>query len=195
MTTTAPEPIQPELALTKPTPRVDVAPLPGGPEVPASDTDADQGNRRRDPAAEAANRRHQLREVETERDTLRSQLAASRREHVEALLHADTDLRGDGAAGGVILHRPADLWEVIGVNVDDLYTGDGTLDRNAVADAIDAGIAGRAYLARASMRGVPDVPPTDPVREALERQRWSPLGHHRTPDTGTTWKGALNSNP
>ncbi|WP_280502433.1 hypothetical protein [Nocardia farcinica] len=85
-------------------------------EVPASETDAEQGGNR-----EAAKWRRQLRDVEAERDGLRERVTSYERTEVERL-----------AAGK--LADPSDLWTA-GVELDSLRDKSGAIDPAKVAAA------------------------------------------------------------
>lgn len=183
------------------------AATPAGPSVPAAvelppvDRDAasaasdpgtgdlgrqnNDGDRRRNPGAEAANYRRQLRDVETERDTLTEQLATSRRQHVEALLAAGSDLRPNREGDAVpTLHDPADLWGILGVDVASLYDDDGSLDREVLATHLREAATARPYLTR-----VPAAPASVLLELASRGRRGS------TPEgSGSPWADALSPN-
>ncbi|TFC55360.1 hypothetical protein E3O47_00330 [Cryobacterium sp. TMT2-17-1] len=184
-TTTPRTPVPAALIPDAPTPATTPSPLGEAPAVPESGADSspdvEPGNRRRDPAAEAANRRHQLRDVEAQRDTLAGQLTTARRGMVENLLQNTRDLRGDGTHAPV-LQRSADLWEVLGATPDQFFDEGGALDAHAVADAIAAGTVDRPYLTRYAG---PVIPPTDPVRDVFGGPpRFAPIG-------ASSWGNAL----
>lgn len=190
MTTSTPTTPAPVTAAATPSAPIPDAPTPAttpgtvgeAPVVPESGVaGSPDGNRRRDPAAEAANRRHQLRDVEAQRDTLAGHLTTARRGMVENLLQSTQDLRGDGTHSPV-LQRSADLWEVLGATPDQFFDEGGLLDTHAVADVIAAGTVDRPYLTRYAG---PVIPPTDPVRDVF-----GGLGGV-TPGSGSSWGDAL----
>lgn len=154
------------------------------PVVPEPDGDS---QRRRDPAAEAAARRHQLRETEGQRDALAVQLAAARRGLVETLLDTTTDLLGDGS-NEPVLQNATDLWMLTDKTADDFFDVDGNIDRAALAEAIRTATEGRPYLTR---EAVENVPPTDLIRELLSRQTRPNVSGEQA---GAAWKRALSAN-
>lgn len=115
--------------MTNETPSTPEAPnAPGTPEPGTQDSETpapppepkDRGLDR--PEREAAKYRRQLREAETERDTLRGQVEAMQRAEVERL-------------AGVTLAKPAGIWTV-GTQLDDMLTEAGTVDPVKVTEAV-----------------------------------------------------------
>ncbi len=145
----------------------------------------DAAGRRRDVSAEAANRRRQLREAEAERDAIGERLAAAQRSLVEHVLATTGDLLGDGSHARV-LHRPADLWDILGAAPGDFFDENGDLNRAALAEHIAEATSDRPYLTRATGGG---LPPRDAVAEAMSRAG-SPFSHAATPQ-GSAWSEAL----
>ena len=161
---------------------------PATPAAPASTTgtpadgqsDTTDAGRRKDPAAEAAGRRRELRDVEGQRDALTAQLTTARRGMIEALLGSTTDVRGDGS-NAPTLHRTADLWDYFNAQPDQFFTDEGTLDTAALADFIAASTADRPHMLKSVL-----PPRRNPAAEALNRQSGP------TPvTTSTSWQRAL----
>lgn len=113
---------------------------------------------------EAAKYRRQLREVEAERDTLRSAVDTFRRQQVE-----------DIAARQFNVSKPAAVW-ASGVTVDALLGPDGTLDQKLVAAAITAAVTDLGlHVPKPS--GLPAAP--NAGRESLSRgATWSDFLKH-----------------
>lgn len=174
MTTTAPTamPTPPAVVAPVTTTDTEVA-AEGAPEVEPS-------ARRKDPAAEAAGRRRELRDVEGQRDALTAQLTTARRGMIEALLGSTTDVRGDGS-NAPTLHRTADLWDYFNAQPDQFFTEEGTLDTAALADFIAASTADRPHMLKSVL-----PPRRNPAAEALNRQSGP-----TTVTTSSSWQRAL----
>ncbi|GAB3122056.1 hypothetical protein [Glaciibacter psychrotolerans] len=139
--------------------------------------------RRRGPAAEAAARRHQLRDAEATISTQAAQIAAMQRDAIENLIALpEVDLRGDGSHAAT-LQRAADLWEVLKAEPGQFFDETGALDRIALADFIAMSTEGRDYLTRSNV----EVPPSNPAKEALDRQRSS----SPRPAAASPWSAAF----
>ncbi|MGE9806918.1 hypothetical protein [Janibacter sp. G1551] len=105
-------------------------------ETPEVVTDDDKPSSGR----EAAKYRRALREAEAERDAIREQVSALRRQMIE------------DASG---LTKPAALWAA-GIEADALFTEAGTLDRDALREAVET--AADAFgLTRAPSTPKPDL--------------------------------------
>lgn len=90
-------------------------------EQEATEQEATEQTETTKPGKEAAKYRTRLREAEADRDTVREQMSALRRQVAE------------GASG---LAKPAALWAA-GVDPDDLFSDDGQLDTEALATAVE----------------------------------------------------------
>lgn len=129
-----------------------VEPTTGVADVTTTDNDTEDGKGNR----EAARYRRALREVEADRDTYRDRLGALRRQIIEE-------------KSGLL--RPAALWAA-GLNPDDYFTEEGTLDKAALAPAI-AEATDRLGLALAPRTPAPD--PSQGARPTVlpERDQWA----------------------
>ena len=102
---------------------------------------------------ESGRRRHQLREVESERDRLRDRVEAADRSEVERMV-------------GDRLVDPADFWSN-GTHLAALKNDDGEIDREKVDDAVESSDPGKPHYAK---------PQTDfhgGARQPLHRSRAS----------------------
>ncbi|MFC7789732.1 hypothetical protein ACU045_12230 [Microbacterium sp. MAHUQ-60] len=125
---------------------------------------------------EAANRRKELRAVEAERDALSGTVAALQRQVAEQLINQNDDLP--------YMHRPADLFEIGGVNVADLADDVGGIEPGKLAAALTELQAERGYLF--GPRPVTGYP----LFEAMNRQMMpSPPA---ATDPGAAWQKALH---
>lgn len=134
MTESTPTPTAPATPAAPVTDAAPVAPIPNdGGRTPyadptgntaAANVDGERRDADRDGKAgkEAAKYRAQLRDVETERDTLRDRLAGFQRQSIDTL----------SAAAGI---KPAALW-ASGVELASLVADDGTVNGEAVTAAI-----------------------------------------------------------
>lgn len=109
------------------------APEADAPEAEASAEDTDTEDAKDNPGREAAKYRRQLREAESERDTLAGQVESLQRRMIEDY-------------AGRQISRPEALW-ASGVNVADLLTEDGVPDETKVRNACSAA-SDRLGLAR-----------------------------------------------
>lgn len=138
-------------------------------------------SRSKDPGAEAAARRHQLREVETERDALMAQLDEARRTTVENLAARTITVtkhdptanpvavkRGDQSGERDVeyaLHNPADLFEVLRLDSSAFMDDAGKVDPARVEASLRDAFEARPYLFKVSS----SIPAHDPIRAALDR--------------------------
>ncbi|WP_309065351.1 hypothetical protein [Microbacterium sp.] len=163
------------------------------PEAPDTDSDAPEGtetpetpaDEQPDPADdtpddlraarhEAATRRKELRAVQAERDTLHGTVATLQRQLTEQLI-ANTDALP-------WMHRPADLFEIGGVDVADLTDDAGNIDPSKLADALTTLQGERPYLF--GTRPVTGYP----LFEAMSRQ--SMPQPPASTDPGAAWQKA-----
>lgn len=123
-----------------------------------SEATEDDGN----PNAEAAKYRKRLRATESERDHLQEQLSTMRQELLTKTLEAPIDL---GANKGVRLNHPDDLFTFTGRSAEDFYKDDGTLDREALTEALGSLYAERQELFKPQRVIIPNVGDTPSRRE------------------------------
>lgn len=123
---------------------------------------------------EAATRRRELREAEAERDQARQMAGSLQRQLIDMMISTDETIP--------YMHRPADLFDVAGVDVADLVDESGSVDRGRLTTALEQLRADRSYL-------FGDRPQPDPLAALMSRQGWTPGGGQ--PDTSAAWAGAL----
>ena len=169
----------------------DAASDPNAPDLDPTATDdenadeagADDSDDLRTARREAANRRREVRDREqtiTERDETIAEQAATigtlQRQLVERIIASDESLP--------FMHRPADLFDVAGVDVADLTDDTGGIDTPRLTAALEQLRADRGYL-------FADRPDTGRglLNFLMSRQGVLPGGAQ--PDTGAAWAGAL----
>ena len=182
MTTTEQQPATPAATPAVAAPAADVTPDAPATGAGPPQSDADAGRTRRDPSAEAAARRLEVRKLEGENGQLAAQIITMQRNTIEAALATASDIRGDGSFVPS-LQRAADLWETLGATPEQFFNADGNYDPAALADFLDAIPADRLYLTRETR----NTPPTNPGRDALDR-----LSSTSKP-VGGSWQSALRS--
>lgn len=125
-----------------------------------TDTATDAATTEDDHGKEAAKYRRRLRETETERDTLRSQ--------VEAFHRADV-----ARIAGDKLARGAELLEISRTPLADLLDESGAVDPAKVAEAVAALLAERPHLAKRRFAGGADGGAIGETPKAAASPTWS----------------------
>ena len=153
-------------------------------EQPHGPTSEEQSTRRKDTSAEAAGYRHRLRESEERESATAAKLIAAHRREVERTIGMSGRLIG--STGEVqTLHRPADLWDVLGAEPDAFHDDAGEFDPVAVADYIAEHAADRPYL----LKPIPAPISSTPLAASASTTRPPATG-----DTGSAWQSAIRGN-